>query len=119
MAVIGQAALNKWLKECIEEEKSGIRQGYFYIIPARLAEGGKPLKALLFGLIVSLANKIGYCYATNRFLAEKLKKKSISHIVRLLKELEKERWIKMEINEKQGNKRRIWILHFGEKVWKT
>lgn len=66
----------------------------FYIVPCELAEQGKPTKAILYGLIVSLANERGECYATNRFLAEKLYLKNPENISRYLTELEKEGWIR-------------------------
>ena len=72
-------------------------QHYFYIIPAELAEQGDHLKALLFGLIVSLTDKKGTCWASNRFLAEKLGRKKPEWISKKLSELEKEGWILREV----------------------
>ena len=87
--------------------------GYFYIIPAELAEGNNPRKALLYGLIVSLANKNGYASALNTFIADKLKIKS-SRVRELLSELEKEGWIK--IINRTSRKRKIYISSkFGAK----
>lgn len=48
--------------------------GYYSIIPATVLYN-KELKAnekLLYAIITSLANKEGYCFATNKYLAEKL-----------------------------------------------
>ena len=49
-------------------------QNFYYIIPAILIEDTKsPYIGFLYGLITSLCRKEGYCWATNEFLAEKLK----------------------------------------------
>jgi SOS-response transcriptional repressor LexA len=85
-------------------------QGYFYLIPAKLAEEGNPTKALLFGLLTSLASKNGFCYASNRFLAQKLGRKDLFTISKYLTELEKEGWIKREFVE--GDVRKIYITAF-------
>ena len=48
--------------------------GYYSIIPATVLYN-KELKAnekLLYAIITSLANKEGYCFASNKYLAEKL-----------------------------------------------
>ena len=48
--------------------------GYYSIIPATILYN-KELKAnekLLYAIITSLAYKEGYCFATNKYLAEKL-----------------------------------------------
>jgi len=85
-------------------------QNYFYIIPASLAEEGKPQKALLYGLITSLARKDGICTANNEFLTKKLGKKHRGTISQLLTQLEKDGWIETKIDQKKGNKRTIKIL---------
>ena len=54
------------------EEKQ--ETSYYSIIPATILYN-KNLKAnqkLLYAIITSLTHKEGYCYATNRYLAEKL-----------------------------------------------
>ena len=80
-------------------------QNFYYIIPAILAEAGKPQKALLYGLITSLARKDGTCTATNDFLAKKLNRKDLSTIRQYLTELEQEGWL--EINERESKNRKI------------
>lgn len=92
----------------MEEEP---RQGYYYVIPAELAECGKPYKALLYGLIVSLANKSGKCYASNEYLAKKLGYVDKSHVSRYIQELKKDGWIDYEIVPQEGNKRYLMIGH--------
>lgn len=49
--------------------------GYYSIIPATILYNNE-LKAnekLLYAIITSLSNKEGYCFASNKYLAEKLK----------------------------------------------
>jgi len=82
-------------------------QNYFYIIPAPLAESGKPQKALLYGLITSLSNKTGVCYASNEYLSQKLNRRDRSITRAYLTELEKEGWI--SIKDRNSNKRKIII----------
>ena len=54
------------------EEKQNI--GYYSIIPATILYN-KDLKAnqkILYAVITSLSNKEGYCFASNKYLADKL-----------------------------------------------
>lgn len=56
------------------EEKQRNKVGYYSIIPSKILYN-KELKAnekLLYAMITSLASKEGYCFATNKYLAEKL-----------------------------------------------
>ena len=51
--------------------------GYYSIIPATILYNNE-LKAnekLLYAIITSLSNKEGYCFASNKYLAEKLERK--------------------------------------------
>ena len=87
--------------------------GYYSIIPATILYN-KELKAnekLLYAIITSLSNKEGYCFATNKYLAEKLgvNHKSISSWI---SDLQKRKFIIVEQirNEnKQIIKRKIYI----------
>ncbi len=72
------------------------KQGYFYIIPVKLAESGPPSKALLFGLITSLSNREGHCWATNIYLAKRLGMKGIAQVSALLSNLELEGYLKID-----------------------
>jgi len=90
-----------------KEESMNNQQNYYYIIPAKLVEDGNPTKALLYGLITSLTNKEGYCWATNKYLAEKLGKKDASIIRTYLTELESEGWI--QIKDRDSRSRKIII----------
>lgn len=54
------------------EEKQNI--GYYSIIPATILYN-RDLKAnqkILYAVITSLSNKEGYCFASNKYLADKL-----------------------------------------------
>ncbi len=82
-------------------------QGYWYNIPSQLVEGGDHIKALIYGLISSLSNKWGVCWATNQFMAGKLGLKSDKVISRRIQELEKEGWINVKHDKPAGNKRYI------------
>ncbi len=87
--------------------------GYYSIIPATILYN-KELKAnekLLYAIITSLASKEGYCFATNKYLAEKLgvNPKTISSWI---SDLQKRKFIIVELirNEnKQIMQRRIYI----------
>ena len=50
------------------------RIGYFAVIPATVLFNNelKPNEKLLYALITVLSNKEGYCYASNKYLGEKL-----------------------------------------------
>lgn len=87
--------------------------GYYSIIPATVLYN-KNLKAnekLLYAIITSLACKEGYCFATNKYLAEKLgvNPKTISNWI---SDLRDRNFIKVELirNEnKQVIQRKIYI----------
>lgn len=87
--------------------------GYYSIIPATVLYN-KELKAnekLLYAIITSLACKEGYCFATNKYLAEKLgvNPKTISSCI---SDLQKRKFIIVELirNEnKQIIQRKIYI----------
>ena len=87
--------------------------GYYSVIPATILYN-KELKAnekLLYAIITSLACKEGYCFATNKYLAEKLgvNPKTISSWISDLKD---RNFIKVEVirNEnKQIIQRKIYI----------
>ncbi len=87
--------------------------GYYSIIPSKILYN-KELKAnekLLYAIITSLACKEGYCFATNKYLAEKLgvNPKTISSWI---SDLSKRNFIIVEVirNEnKQIIQRKIYI----------
>lgn len=81
----------------------------YYKIPAELAESGKPSKALLYGLIVSLTRNTGICTASNVYLAKKIGRKDKSIISKYLQELKREGWIEINQNQELGNRRQITL----------
>ncbi len=95
----------------MKENKDNV--GYYSIIPTTILYN-KELKAnekLLYAIITSLACKEGYCFATNKYLAERLgvNPKTISSWI---SDLSKRNFIKVELirNEnKQIIKRKIYI----------
>lgn len=56
------------------ENEENQRIGYYSVIPATILfnEKLKPNEKLLYAIITSLSNKEGYCYASNKYLGEKL-----------------------------------------------
>jgi len=85
-------------------------QSFWSVIPTLLLENDKiPLRAKrLYGLIASLCKKRGYCWATNKFLAQETRI-PLGTIRKYLKKLENQNWIRLEIELKEGNKRRIFL----------
>lgn len=80
----------------MENEENNI--GYYAVIPATILYNDK-LKAntkLLYAVITSLANKEGFCYASNQYLAQKLGVDQRT-ITRLLAELRNNNFIIIEI----------------------
>lgn len=80
---------------------------YFYIVPSSVVDDETMPDgvALLFGLIVGLADKHGYCYAPNEFLANE-RRVSLSTIKRWLTLLRKNKYITVEIG--RNSSRRIY-----------
>lgn len=93
------------------EEKPNI--AYYAIIPSTVLykDDLKPNQKLLYAIITSLSNKEGYCYATNRYLAEKLKVKS-NTVSGWITDLKRKGFIKVELirnEKKQVIQRRIYL----------
>lgn len=77
---------------------------YYAVIPATVRYD-KELKAsekLLYGKITVLANRYGYCYAKNKYLAE-LYDVSTETMSRWISNLEKKGYIKTEIITNKKN----------------
>lgn len=91
------------------------RPSYFSITPAsvrydeRLTDGEK----ILYGEITALANKDGYCYATNGYFA-RLYKRTESTISVRISNLQKCGYINVVIED--NYKRRIYIVPFSENI---
>lgn len=94
---------------------------YYAVIPAnvRYDKELKPMAKLLYGEIAALAQKDGKCWATNNYFAELygMAKASIS---RLISDLEKRGYIKIEIVYKEGTHEIInrYIQICGEGIHK-
>ena len=60
--------------EEVDTQNEVNRIGYFAVIPATVLFNNelKPNEKLLYALITTLSNKEGYCYASNKYLGEKL-----------------------------------------------
>lgn len=87
-------------------------QNYWVVIPTKLffSKKGNKDSSGLYALISSLTKKEGYCYASNRFLADKVGV-SVPSIVRWLKELKDLNYIHIDYNKEEVNndKRKIFI----------
>lgn len=81
------------------------KPNYYAIIPASVRYDDKlrDKAKLLYGEIVALSNKDGYCYASNKYFAD-LYKVSKMTISSLIKELEENSYIETEIKYKEGSK---------------
>ena len=85
-------------------------QSFYYIIPAILVEDSPHFGiGLLYGLITSLCNKEGFCFASNNYLAQKLKTSS-STIKRYLKFLLDNDYVEINTYQNKGNTRKIYII---------
>ena len=83
---------------------------YYGIIPAkvRYSEDVCSGAKLLYCEISALANATGYCWATNAYFAN-LYKNSTDTISRWVTSLQKAEFIIVEVDNKAGNVRKIWL----------
>lgn len=91
------------------------KPNYFAIIPAeiRYDKNLKAIEKLMYGEITALANKEGYCFATNKYFAE-LFGVANNTVSRWISNLEKQGYIKILIirnDKKQIVERRIYITN--------
>jgi hypothetical protein len=86
-------------------------QSYYCIIPWKILTNKKlsSTTKLIYGEILALTNKDGYCRASNKHFAKIFEIKNISTISSLINKLAKLEYIFIEIDKKNGNKRKIWI----------
>ena len=98
-----------------------IKSNYYAIIPAtvRYDKELKPAEKLLYGEITALSNKLGYCYANNRYFAE-LYNVTIGTVSKWISHLQKLEYIIIVIERNEKNEvisRKIYIndLPYGEK----
>lgn len=83
---------------------------YFITIPSHIYLNKELSKTTqnLYGLIISLSNQEGYCYATNKIIAKMLDC-SLSSVTRGLQQLKDINVIRIELNE-LGNARKIYTV---------
>lgn len=88
--------------------------GYFYIIPAKIVEDPDipPKGKWLFGLLASMADQTGSCYASNGWLAQKLNLKDKDYVSTLLSKLFKKDWLVTDTDKKTG--KRFILLNFSK-----
>lgn len=86
-----------------------MEENYFAVIPMYVMLDDKltPLERLLYGVISSLTNKRGYCYASNQYFA-KMFKKNDKYISGMIKSLKDNGYIAVSVEK--GNCRKIEIL---------
>lgn len=89
---------------------------YLYRIPEELMESGDHGKALVFAVILRLTSKDGKCFASNRYIAEKIGRKDNTIVKDHIQELKKEGWITVD---NPHSKRRIIHINRGKlpQVW--
>ena len=93
--------------------ETNINNGYYAVIPAsiRYDKNLKPAEKLLYGEISALCNKEGYCFATNRYLAE-LYSVTQSCVSRWISNLTKLGFLEVQLIKSERNEileRRIYI----------
>lgn len=90
--------------DIVSENEENQRIGYYAVIPATILfnERLKPNEKLLYALVTALSNKEGYCYASNRYLGEKLGVDPVT-VSRWLTDLRRNDYIFVDImrNEKK------------------
>lgn len=68
----------------------------------------------LYGIISSLCNTFGFCYATNSYLAQ-LRKVDERTVKRSIAHLQEKKYIYSEIDILGGNKRKIYLSYPSDK----
>jgi len=86
-------------------------QGYYCVIPWKLLTDDRVSSTakLLYGEISALANREGYCWASNMHFTKIFNIKSPTRISTLIRELREYGYVYTEINKEDGNKRKIWL----------
>lgn len=86
-------------------------KSFYAIIPAtvRYNENLNANAKLLYGEITALCNEQGFCWANNQYFADlyKVRKEAVS---RWISALEAENFITSEVDQADGNKRKIFIV---------
>ena len=94
-------------------EDEEIKNNYYAVIPAtvRYNKELKPAEKLLYGEVTALANKMGYCFATNKYFAD-LYNVTNHTVSQWISHLEKKGYIQIDIirnDKKEIKERRIFI----------
>jgi hypothetical protein len=101
--------IRKLIKEIEELRNKG--QSYYCVIPWKLLTDKSICSSakLLYGEISALANKEGYCWASNEHFGKTFGIKSNTRVSALVRELKEANYIYVVIDKEEGNKRRIYI----------
>lgn len=85
-------------------------QSFFITITAEVLydKSLNPIEKLIFAEISSLTNKEGYCFASNKHFADIFDRNETT-ISTIINKLQKKQYIDIEILEKEGNKRKIFL----------
>ena len=92
-----------------------MKKNYYAVIPAsvRYDENLKPNAKLMYGEITALSNEKGFCWATNTYFAQ-LYKVNPSTVSRWIKQLEKNKHIKIKtIKDEYNSERRLLFCRGG------
>ena len=86
------------------------KKSYYAIIPANVRYDKKLTigARMLYGEISALCNEKGYCWASNSYFAD-LYEVKVGTISRWVSSLKEQHHIKIKINKKDGNQRKISI----------
>ena len=94
----------------MKDKKLENKPSYYSVVPAEVRYSKKisSTAKLLYAEISSLANKEGYCWANNQYFS-KLFNKTKAHISSIISDLKEEKFILVELDKKEGNKRKIYL----------
>jgi len=90
---------------------------YFAVIPANVRYDSRlsANEKLLYGEITALANKDGYCWASNAYFAE-LYGVTVSTVSEWISDLQRAGYVRVSVDRDAGNTRKIWIVPSLEKA---